>query len=58
MTISEQNINMNWTSMNIYNFVDQLNDEIHENWYSTHIDETTVVQTGSWMTDSVLKIVN
>lgn len=30
MTISEQNINMNWTSMNIYNFVDQLNDEIHE----------------------------
>lgn len=47
MTISKQNINMNWTSMNIYNFVDQLNDEIHENWYSTHIDETTVVQTGS-----------
>lgn len=42
MTISKQNINMNWTSMNIYNFVDQLNDENHENWYLTNIDTTTV----------------
>ena len=31
-------IALQWT----FNFVEQLNNEIHENWYSTNIDETTV----------------
>lgn len=25
-----------------FNFVDQINNEIHENWYSMNIDETRV----------------
>lgn len=30
---------MQWT----LNFVDQLNTEIHKNWYSTNIDKTTAI---------------
>lgn len=39
----------NWTLMNT-SFMDQLNKEIHENWYSMDIDETTM----SWKLSLIL----
>lgn len=35
-------ITLQWT----FNFVDEQNNEIHENWCSTNIDETTVTVGG------------